>query len=134
MQRPVSPKISVQEHSIEVQWDEPEGLFDGFELNCMGHDIDALNQSEIIPHDESSSKYTATCDGLTAGVLYTLSLKTALNEPEREAEHTELAVTGKWHYTECTLRYQATASLNDIRCKSLAFFHTSAQGSQYHKH
>ena len=100
MQGPVSPKISVQEHSIEVQWNKPEGLFNGFELSCTGHDIDALNQFEIIPCDENSSTYTATCNGLTAGVLYTLSLKTVLNEPEREAEHPERAVTGKWHHTE----------------------------------
>ena len=100
MDKPALSNISEQEHSIDVQWDGPEGLFDGFELNCIGHNSDALNQSEIIPRNESNTTYTATCDGLTAGVLYTLSLMTVLYDPEREAEDTEWAVTGKWHHTE----------------------------------
>ena len=88
----IEPDVS----SITVSWESPEGNYTGFEVDCLANNDDAVDQStnEV---EESDGTYTAECEGVTAGVEYTVTVTTLHDDHDMRSERTtNYTISGRW--------------------------------------
>ena len=91
----IEPDVS----SITVSWESPEGGYTGFEVDCLANNDDAVDQrtNEV---EESDGTYTAECEGVTAGVEYTITVTTLHDDHDMRSEGTtDYTITGRWSAT-----------------------------------
>ena len=64
----------ITEDSIEIKWNEPDGSYDFIEINCMGQE-ETNNKTVTVFNGENPR---GTCDGLTPGAVYSITVSTNL--------------------------------------------------------